>query len=310
MKYLIGIDGGGTKTKCLVTDLKLNPIYECTGGPSNLLIYNPYEVAETIFKLLEKCKKNIHFDYKNIGSIVLGTAGGGRKHDAKNFEKVFLSFLKDKGIILKLFQVESDARIALECAFSGKPGVILISGTGSIIFGKDPKGNIHRAGGFGRFIGDEGSGYSIGRKGLSALSKFYDGRGNPTLLSKLISKHFKISDGDELISAVYSQNLDIASTAPYVISAANKNDPVCIEILEEESDELISHINAMKDKLNQTRIQLVLLGSIIANDNYFSKTLLRKIKQQIPEINVIEPEHTPAMGAVIMAKELLRQSHW
>jgi N-acetylglucosamine kinase-like BadF-type ATPase len=309
MKYLIGIDGGGTKTKCLVTDINLNPVYECTGGSSNLLINSLDKVANTIFKLLEKCKKNIHFDYKNIASLVLGTAGAGRKSDAKNFEKRFLAFLKNKRITLKFFHVESDARITLEGAFSGKPGCILISGTGSIMFGKDSKGNIHRVGGFGRFIGDEGSGYSIGRKGLSALSKFYDGRGEATLLSKLVSKHYKISGDEKLITEVYSHKLDIASAARLVLYAAKKDDPVCVRILEEEADELILHIYAIKRKLKLSRFKLALFGSIITNDNYFSKTFLRKIKKRLPGINIAEPENPPAMGAVLMAKELLLQSH-
>jgi len=306
MKYLIGIDGGGTKTKCIVTDFNLKPVYECTGGSSNLLISDSDKVSEIIFRLLEKSKTKINSDYKNIASIVIGTAGAGRKRDAKNFENKFLSYIKDKGIILKLFHVESDARIALEGAFSGKPGSILISGTGSIIFGKDSQGNIYRAGGFGRFIGDEGSGYSIGKKGLSALSKFYDGRGEATLLSKLVSNHYQISNSEKLITAVYVNNLDIASVAPYVMYAAMKDDPVCIKILEEETDELIQHIYALKKKLKQPILKLALFGSIITNDNYFSKTFLRKIKEQLPDVNVVEPEHSPAMGAVLMAKELLR----
>jgi N-acetylglucosamine kinase-like BadF-type ATPase len=309
MKYLIGIDGGGTKTKCIVADLNLKPIYECTSGSSNLLINDFQTVAITISKLLEKCKKNIYSDYKSIASIVLGTAGAGRKRDAKNFENKFLSYIKDEGITLQQFKVESDARIALEGAFSGKPGGILISGTGSIMFGKDSKGNIHRVGGFGRFIGDEGSGYSIGRKGLSALSKFYDGRGKATLLSKLVSKQYKISNEEKLITAVYSQHLDIASVARQVLYAAMKGDPVCIKILEEEANELILHIIALKKKLKQSSFNIALFGSVIANDNYFSKIFLNKIKERLPEINVIDPEHSPAMGAVLMSKKLLRQSH-
>ncbi len=81
---------------------------------------------------------------------------------------------------IKKFVVESDARVALEGAFSGNPGSILIAGTGSIMFGKDSKGNIHRVGGFGRILGDEGSGFHIARSGLTAVAKQFDGRGERT----------------------------------------------------------------------------------------------------------------------------------
>ena len=206
--------------------------------------------------------------------------------------------------IIKNFKVVSDARIALEGAFSGRPGSILISGTGSIMFGKDSKGEIHRVGGFGRFIGDEGSGYSIGKKGLAAVSKFYDGRGNLTMLSKLAANHFKINDSEKLINAVYKNNFDIAQVAEQVIYAAKKDDEVCKKIVDEETDELIFHITAMKEKLKQEIMEIAFIGSIITNDNYFSQMLNKKIKERFKDVIVKEAEHQPVMGAVFIAKEI------
>ncbi len=100
----------------------------------------------------------------------------------------------------------------MEGAFSGKPGCILIAGTGSILFGKDKNGLMHRNGGFGRIIGDEGSGHSIGRKGLSAVAKELDGRGKSTLITKMLNKKYNISSASDLIINVYKNNFDIASS--------------------------------------------------------------------------------------------------
>ncbi len=123
MKYLIGIDGGGTKTKCVVTDINGNLVYETSGGPSNFLVYGLDKVSENIFNLLNNCIKNLKCDFSDLACVVIGTAGAGRKEDAEKLKKHFTKFAKEK-FSIKNFYVESDARIALEGAFLGKPGSI------------------------------------------------------------------------------------------------------------------------------------------------------------------------------------------
>ena len=154
MKYLIGMDGGGTKTKCILTDINLNPIFETVGGASNFLVIGTEKVSETILNLVNDCLSSQKISIEDIDAIVLGTTGGGRCNDAELLENQISSDAKQKSLTINKFRVESDARIALEGAFSGKAGSILIAGTGSIMFGKDEAGEIHRVGGFGRFNGD------------------------------------------------------------------------------------------------------------------------------------------------------------
>lgn len=302
MKYIIGIDGGGTKTKCIVASLEGNPIYETSGGPSNFLIYELDKVSETIYNLLKDCINKLNCKFGDLTSIVLGTAGAGRKDDAERLEKHFLNYAESQKTEIKNFNVVSDARIALEGAFSGRPGSILISGTGSIMFGKNSKGEIYRVGGYGRLIGDEGSGYSIGRKGLTALSKFYDGRGKNTMLSTLAANDFGINNGEKLINAVYKNNFDIASVAEKVIYAAKKDDEICKKIIAEETEELILHIIAMKGKLKQEILEVSFIGSVITNDNFLSQMLNKKIKERFDDVIIKKPEHLPVMGALFMAK--------
>lgn len=306
MKYLIGIDGGGTKTKCIATDIEGKPVYETIAGPSNFLAFGLDNVTKTIFNLLTDCTKNLKCNFSDFSSIVIGTAGAGRKEDADRLKQKLLKIAKTQNIEIKNLIVVSDARITLEGAFSGGPGTILISGTGSIMLGKDSLGNIHRVGGFGRLTGDEGSGYSIGRKGLSALSKFYDGRGNGTLLTELVPRHFNISDGEELIKEVYRNNFDIALVAQQVIYAAEKDDSICLKIVEEEIEELILHVKTMKKNPGQDTFKLCFAGSIISTDNFFSRTLRKKIGNRFTDIKITVSEQSPLMGAILMAKESLQ----
>lgn len=308
MKYLIGLDGGGTKTKCLITDFELKPLYEVIGGPSNFLMIGTDKVAETILNLIIQCVNHLNISYDDISAIVLGTTGGGRRNDAEELEKAIIQLAVHKNISLKNFRVESDARIALEGAFSGKPGSILIAGTGSIMFGKDKAGNIHRVGGFGRFIGDEGSGFKLGQKGLNLIAKEFDGRGDNTKLSGLLKEKFNIDSPENLITEIYRNNFDIASVAPLVIEAAEKGDKAAINIIETEVDEIILHIKAMKKKLNEKTLLLSFIGSLLTKENIYSYLVKEKIVQQFDDVVVKESENSPEYGAVLMAKHLYENS--
>jgi len=301
MKYYIGIDGGGTKTKLIIVDEKLTKIYEKEGGASNFLMSGVEKVSEMLFDLIFSSLSGANIDLKDIASTLMGTTGAGRRSDAERLETGFYEFCRVKGVEYKKFYVESDARIALEGAFSGGPGAILIAGTGSIMFGKDSKGNIHRVGGFGRFIGDQGSGYMIGRKGLISITKYYDGRGIPTKLTSLVKEKYNISTPEELIVEIYRNNFDIASVAPLVMKAAEMEDEVCLEILEEEKDELIMHIVSMLEKLKEPIMKLCLIGGTIANDNIYSRMFKEEVEKKFKNVKIQTPDYEPAIGAAIMA---------
>lgn len=304
MKYLIGMDGGGTKTKCILTDLDLNPVFETTGGPSNFLMLGNEKVSETILELIKECIENQKISFDDIEAGVLGTTGGGRRSDAESLKNSIYEIAKTKSISLKRFRVESDARIALEGAFSGKPGSILIAGTGSIMFGKDAKGEIHRVGGFGRFLGDEGSGYRIGQRGLNAIAKDFDGRGNKTLMTQLVLDKFSINSPEDLITEIYRNNFDIASAAPIVIEAAEKNDKEAIRIIESESDEMILHIASMRDKLKEKVLFVSLIGSLLTKENYYSYLFKEKVVRKFTDVVIKDAENPPEFGAALLAKQL------
>jgi N-acetylglucosamine kinase len=304
MKYLIGMDGGGTKTKCILTDINLNPIFETVGGASNFLVIGTEKVSETILNLVNDCISSQKISIEDIDAIVLGTTGGGRRNDAEHLENQISSDSKQKSLTINKFRIESDARIALEGAFSGKAGSILIAGTGSIMFGKDEAGEIHRVGGFGRFIGDEGSGYRIGRIGLNAVARYYDGRAKSTKIADLLEQEFSIGSAETLITEVYRNNFNIASVAPLVFDAAECGDKIAQRILEDEADELLLHILAMKIKLSVQLLKVALVGSLLTTANYFSYLFNEKVIRRFDDVKIKEAEHSPEFGAALMAKHL------
>ncbi len=301
MKYYIGIDGGGTKSHYVVIDENKKQLFEYYGGPTNFLMLGNDVVCETIFSALQKCCEELKMQISDFAGITLGTTGAGRRSDAESLEKSFYSFLTQKNISINNFQVVSDAIVALEGAFGGEVGCILIAGTGSICFGKDQKGNVHRTGGFGRFIGDEGSGYGIGQMALKSIAKNFDGRGNPTLLMNIFLNEFKITSSEQLIIDIYKNNFDIASVAPIVLRAAEQGDKTASDILEFSADELVLHIRAMRKKIINDKLRVSFIGSLIANENVYSALLRKKIETTLSDIVVVEPKHKPAFGAALMA---------
>jgi len=305
MAYYIGIDGGGSKTKAVLCDESLNVIYESQSGPSNFLTIGVEEVSQTILELINDCCISSNISHSDLDHIVLGTTGAGRVNDAKKLERTFIRNSGTLDYVINVFTVVSDARIALEGAFNGDVGSILIAGTGSIMFGKDKKGNVHRVGGYGRLIGDEGSGLTIGRQGLNLIAKFYDGRGKETILTDKVEKIFNISNEQQLISSVYNDDLAIQSIAPLVMESVEEGDQLCKEILDHEIDELLLHIMAMRQKLNEEKMKIVFIGGTISSANIYSKILIEKINLFLPNIQIMEAEYPPEVGAVILAKQNL-----
>ena len=305
MNYLIGFDCGATKSECAIADIKGNILYKNTGGAANFLVTGPDGTSKIILSLLNDCLKKMKAEYSEIENIVIGAAGAGRKEDALKLESSLLKLFSADDIIINSLTIVSDAEIALKGAFPNKAGCILIAGTGSIIYGKDEKGNIYRVGGFGRLLGDEGSGFSIGKKGLQAAAKYYDGRGNETLIVRLIREKYSINSADELITKVYKENFDIASIAEIVITAAENEDQIAHKILLEESEQLVEHLNTIVKKMDSSDLSVSFAGSLIITKNIYSDMLRDKIKTSLPSVKIVSPKHSPIEGAILLAKEIL-----
>jgi N-acetylglucosamine kinase-like BadF-type ATPase len=299
MSLFVGIDGGGSKTKSVLVDDKLNILSQADGGPSNPLIVGIEQSANLLSCLIKKVSLN--FNLNEIDSVVIGIAGAGRKRESEGIKNSIIELLRREEFILKNLEIVSDAEIAIEGAFSGKPGAILIAGTGSIIFGKDKKGKFIRAGGNGKILGDEGSGYSIGRKGLSAVAKQFDGRGKNTLLSIILGNEYGIKNRDDLIDKVYNEKFDVAKFAINVTAAAEMRDKICINILNEEIEELIVHIKSLKRNLAGNKIKLCLGGGLLSSKNYYSKGLKKKIEMTFDDVKLTKADYPPEIGAALIA---------
>ncbi|MEX1275692.1 MAG: BadF/BadG/BcrA/BcrD ATPase family protein [Bacteroidota bacterium] len=305
-QFVIGLDGGGTKTAAVLADINGNVLAEETGGPSNFQIIGVEKAAETILGLIERCCKQHGCSSGDVASVTVGLTGAGRPGDQRRMWEGLIGAAERRNVSLNTVVIESDARIALEGAFKGKVGIILIAGTGSIAFGKDMEGNVHRAGGWGRTLGDEGSGYKIGRDGLNAVTRHLDERLKETLLTKLVARDFGLSSQEKIITAVYRENFDVASIAPLVIEAAEQKDPEAARILNRATFELSEHVRALLLKIERVsrarrKVPLAFIGSVITSESVLTKILRHKITFSLPQISIVQPAASPAYGAVLLA---------
>ena len=303
MKYYIGINGGGTKTSCVLTDDQLNVLQTGESFAANPLAVGFDKSTECLFDLVVSVTEKEKINFKAIEFLSIGLAGVGRIKNRGRLLKIILEKFSSAKDIIQKIKIFTDAEIALEGSFNGKAGAILITGTGSIIYGKKESGEIFRVGGFGKIIGDEGSGYSIGRKGLTAAAKYFDGRNGETALVKKISEQYGIQDSNQLVNKIHMDNFDVASTAKLVIDCADEGDDTCRNILDQESDELLFHVSVLLKKMNVDQLDLCLSGSLLTNANYYSNLLEIKIRKTLPQINIKPAVFPPEIGAILLAKK-------
>ncbi len=301
--YVLGIDGGGTKTAVSITDLQGNMLCELKAGAINM----NGESAENV-------KKNLMMIFTNISvrldglesckSVCIGAAG------ISNIEARFLleNTIREAGYNGRLL-ITGDHQIALYGALGIPIGIILIAGTGSICYGKNSAGEEHRTGGFGYLIDDEGSGYAIGRDILAAVVRAHDGRGKKTLLTQMVLEQLGVPTIGEVIRFLYHKDTnkrDIAALAPNLSQAYNAGDKVSSKIVDKCCCELVKLICPVVERLRLKSCALAMAGSILQKDENIRSALIAGVASKYPEIICKAPENDASHGAALMALECLK----
>src|SRR5262245_51738831 len=197
MRYVLGIDAGGTKTVGLLADEDGQVLAEARGGGANLQTHGELEVEKVFDQLMETLARE-----RPIAAVCLGIAGVDRPAD----EAVIRDILRRLGHRERA-RVVNDAVIALAAGAPDGVGVVVLAGTGSIAYGADGRGHTARAGGYGFLLADEGSGYWLGHQALRAVVRSLDGRGPATALVEITFAELGIASVDDLIPRVYEKGL-------------------------------------------------------------------------------------------------------
>jgi N-acetylglucosamine kinase-like BadF-type ATPase len=301
MSYVIGIDGGGTKTALKLADNKGNVILTMEGGPCNINSMGREAVSKMLKELVNDTLTKAESSIEDIETLCIGTAGVDRPSDKAIMEEIIRNTgFKGKTIIT------NDAVTALYGGVGGDEGVILISGTGSICYGRNADGETKRAGGWGHIIGDEGSGYYIGISAINRIARTHDGIEESTVMTDLILKHLKLENASGLIEYVYRSGAgksEIASLARLVDEAYKQGDFAAEEILLKAAYELFLISKAVIDglKLNNKKAVLAVNGSVIEKNERVSSEFKRLMSRNCPLVEVVNRKNDAAFGAVLMA---------
>src|SRR5215468_2613685 len=202
--------------------------------------------------------------------------------------------------------IVNDALIALQAGIGDAPGIVVVSGTGSIAYGRNARGEAARAGGWGYVLGDEGSGYWIGRFALRAVVRHADGRGRETSLTSRLLGHFDLTGPSELIHKVYHQELApsaIGALAHYVQEARDDGDLVAAVILDQAAEELAATAAAVMKRLEMDHesFSFVLAGGMFHAVPWLCDQLNVLLRSLATQSRTIRLEEDPALGAVQLA---------
>jgi N-acetylglucosamine kinase-like BadF-type ATPase len=297
--FVLGIDAGGTKTVCLLADADGRVRASARGPGANLQVLGELEVEKVLHEVMESVLAD---ETTPPRAICLGIAGVDRPHDNAIIRGI-MRRIGHKAPVL----VVNDALAALVAGAGDQgPGIVLIAGTGSICYGRSQAGQAARAGGWGYLLGDEGSGWWIGQRTLSAIMRASDGRGPATLLTERVLAHLELAETSDLIQEVYYRDTRrhaVAGLSGVVQRAADDGDVVARQLLEASADELALAVRSVATRLEMRGQQfpLVLSGSLFRVLPTLLSDVLARLAEVTPRSQPKVLDVEPAIGAVRLA---------
>ncbi len=300
MVYLVGIDGGGTRTTLALADASGREILRRTGPAGLVDPRRPTATAEMLSALVREALAAAELDGP-AHSLCAGLAGVGNAAEREMVE----SALRREGVARHVC-IRSDGETALHGAFGGEAGILLVAGTGSIAYGRSEDGRVERCGGWGMVTGDEGSGYALGRAALAAALRDVDGRGKPTRLRPVLLAAIGLSLPDAVPPwAGRAEKFEIAALAVHVLRLAEEGDEVAMELARSSAAALAEHAAALLKRLGPwSRPVPVVFHGGVARDPLFGEYLRVALDSLDAGLETREGLADAVAGAVQFAREL------
>jgi len=306
--FLMALDGGKTKTSCVLFNERGNILALSSSGPSGLIL--PLDtIKKNILKAITDCLLKVGIKIEDVDVIVLGLADLDTERDRERAQEVVKSLSLPPSIRII---VEHDAVVAYYAVTYGKPGIAVIAGTGSIAFGMNEYGERARSSGWGWLFGDEGSAFWIAREALMLAAKAYDGRGSKTKLTDALIREFKIKDFLSIIDVVYKDLKgdpgNIAKIAELVDKVAIEGDKIAYGIMKRAGIELALSAYAVAEKLGMVNKRIVVggVGSVF-NSSIVKETFYDWLRSRLRNA-IFKPPligYQPIIGSVVLALRAL-----
>ncbi|WP_138501803.1 N-acetylglucosamine kinase [Nostoc sp. PA-18-2419] len=316
MRYVLGIDGGGSKTVCVLMDDSHQVLGRGEAGASNYQTIGIEATLKSIQSAILNAVNQVTLipNTITIKAICLGLAGVGRLCDIEVVKNLVQELQNSKLPINWALQpanivICNDALIALIGGIGHDVGIVVAVGTGSIVFGRNHQGSTKRVGGWGYILGDEGSAYKIAVAGMNAVLKSYDGREMPTSLVEAFKQHLGLKNIEDLIEVIYRRKWEvkqIAALAPIIDLAAASGDEVANNIIDDAVKEFVKATSTVINTIfsHDSVLEVVTAGSVWRGRSKIHERFAISIINKFPSIKVIYPRHEPAYGAGLLALQI------
>lgn len=304
MRYVLGIDGGGTKTHIALADEFGRVLAHVSSGHANLHSASVGEIVGHLRSGWKALLRQARLPRAvRVASCVAGLAGLDSDSDMKKAREVMRRAFGKK---LAKAKIVNDTIIGFYSGSVSGVGICVIGGTGSNGYGRNRRGREAWSGGLGHILADDGSGYEIGLRALHAAAKAADGRGPQTKLLPLILKRYQAKKIRDLVPVVYAARYgkdDIGQIAFDVQAAAAAGDSLARRISLEAGRELALHATTVGTQLFGRRevFDVVMIGGVLQHDPLVKREFKRLVKLSFPKAKFVIPKQHPVVGAITMA---------
>ena len=310
MVVVLGIDGGGTKTAAVIIDQQGRLLGSGMGGPSTYGVV-PLEVTrDSIWRAASAAAAQAGLEQVNFTAAFLGLGNVTSPRDRAAIHNIALeSGLASPGMI----GVDHDIRIALAGGLAGRPGMVMIAGTGASCFGMNAAGESWRAGGWGPLIDDEGSSYWLGLQAMRAAVLDYDGRGSTTGLTQAVMDRLALNDINDIMNRLYAEEMtrtQIASLAPMVFTVADQGDAVAGRLIRQGCEAMAACVVTVAERLGlaHSPSELALVGGLTHAGEAFLGPFGAALVKRLPQCQLRQAEFAPAIGAALLALQMTGQA--
>ena len=302
MSIFLGIDGGGSKTSCVVGDEK-SVLGTGISAGSNVVRVGERLARKSLSAAIGQACAAAGVAPAQIERTCVGIAGGTLPEIAGVVRRVLSEIVSGE------IEVVGDMVIAMEAAFGRGPGVIVVAGTGSIAYGRNAAGQTARAGGWGFAISDEGSGHWIGRSAVAACMRAYDEAADPRTSDLLegIMKSWDVTTREQLVIAA-NKSPDFAALFPAVASAADAGDATARNVLGKAGGELANLVGIVIARLFGKRraVPLAVSGGVFCNSAVLRRAFDKSVRSAYPRVSLNTTVIEPVQGALELARKGVR----
>jgi len=293
-RILIGADVGGSKTAVGISDGET--VLARAEGPGAAV--RPGRALASAGTIAEVTRRALASVGRLGGDVlVVGAAGAGREPERGELREA----LRAENLAGSV-EVTTDIEVALAAAFEQGPGIVVSAGTGSIAVGRDRTGKRHRIGGYGWQMGDEGSGYAIGRAALGAVSRAIDGRSPRTALTDRVLSVTRCDSFDALVRwAATASPAEVAALAPHVLAVAAQGDPLAQGIADYAARELAQLALCLLPVMDiEPPVEVAVTGGLLGGDQPIRRSILQRLSEE-PRLRPIEAPVDAVLGALRIA---------